>query len=134
MKKQDRKEAYKFVKVTKNKEVYKSIENMKSRKLITVSTSEQERLVELILDDFMSLKAHLYKKWIEFVNYITENSTFIANLYLSNYKEISNERFKNNVFSHRIKNHDWRFSRYEDSGKSHIDQAIKEKKKISTEK
>ena len=45
-----------------------------------------------------------------------------------------NDRFKNNVFSHRIKNHDWKYSKYEDSGKNHIDQAYKEKKKIFTEK
>lgn len=44
-----------------------------------------------------------------------------------------NERLKNNVFSHRIKNHDWRYARYEDSGKSHLEQANKAKKKILTE-
>ena len=37
------------------------------------------------------------------------------------------------MFSHRIKNHDWRVSRYEDSGKGHMDQAYKEKKKGLTE-
>lgn len=45
-----------------------------------------------------------------------------------------NERFKNNVFSHRVKNHDWKVSKYEDSGKHHIEQAYKEKKKIMAEK
>ena len=35
-----------------------------------------------------------------------------------------------NVFSHRIKNHDWKISKYEDSGENHIEQAHKEKKKI----
>jgi hypothetical protein len=33
-------------------------------------------------------------------------------------------RFKNNVFSHKIKNNDWKVARYTDSGKINIEQAF----------
>lgn len=42
----------------KNKEILRNIENMKSRKLITISTTEQEKLVQLMMDDFASLKSY----------------------------------------------------------------------------
>jgi hypothetical protein len=74
----------------KNKDISRSIDNMRSRKLITVSTSEQEKLVELILDDFTSLKSYTYKKWVEFIDWIKSNSLFISDLYRKIYQSMCN--------------------------------------------
>ena len=43
------------------------------------------------------------------------------------------DRFRHNVFSHKIKEHDWRVCKYEDSGKSNLQHAFLEKKKVNAE-
>ena len=120
LKKKNLNEGYTFTKLTKSFEVFKAIESIKSKKIIVSSASDQEKLVQAILDDFTKVKGQIYKKWMNFITFLTENSAFLSDLYQKEYKERCNDRFKNNVFSHRIKNHDWRFSMYEDSGRSHI--------------
>jgi len=40
------------------------------------------------------------------------------------------DRYKNNVFSHFVKNWDWRFARYEDNGRVNLEHAFEEKKKV----
>lgn len=40
---------------------------------------------------------------------------------------------KANVFSHRIKNYDWTFNRYNDMSRSHLEQANTVRKKSESE-
>ena len=96
-------------------------------------TEEQEKIIELMLQDFSNLKGHLYKRWMDFVNFVIQNSVFIAKYYQKQYQGLCRDRFKHNVFSHRIKNQDWRVAKYADSGKTNLEHAFMEKKKTVAE-
>lgn len=53
----------------------------------------------------------------------------LANSYRKEYQGLSRDRFKNNVFSHRIKGHNWLYSKYNDSGKTSLEKSTVIKKK-----
>lgn len=71
------------MKIVKNKELIRLIEG-KSVNFFTPpsstisSTEEQEKIIELILQDYSDLKGHVYKKWMDFANFVIDNSIFIA--------------------------------------------------------
>lgn len=84
-----------------------------------------------MLKDFSIMKSCIYKKWMEFAKIVMHYSKIIAKFYRKQYQNLCKERFKNNVFSHKIKNHDWRIAKYSDSGKTNLEQAFTVKRKKS---
>lgn len=59
------------------------------------------------------LKALIYEKWNLFVLFMTQYIDRITAYYRDIYEKNVKERFKANVFSHKIENtHDWTFSKY----------------------
>jgi hypothetical protein len=58
--------------------------------------------------------------------YINEITLHYKGIYHKNLKE----RFRGNVFSHKIEQtHDWTFAKYEDSGKKYEEMAENDRKK-----
>jgi hypothetical protein len=45
----------------------------------------KESLSEEIIYDFLTIKAHIYKKWSDFLEFTTKNVTYIAERYKANY-------------------------------------------------
>lgn len=117
-------------KIEKNMELIKFIKGGYLISNTAIQLTERQEVVDLITKDLTDMKSFLYKKWMELAQFVTNNSKWIARLYQKEYQALSKERFKGNVFSHRIKNHDWRTCKYSDSGKINLEQAFSEKKKV----
>jgi len=58
--------------------------------------------VQNLLQDFLQLKALIYEKWNNFVIFMTEYINQITSHFQQTYDRNLKERFKGNVFSHRI--------------------------------
>ena len=75
------KQSYSFTKISKSFEVFAAIENLENKKLLALNSAQQEKLVHAILNDFSKMKGEIYGKWINFINFVTENSKLITELY-----------------------------------------------------
>ena len=92
--------------------------------------AEQMNLPEEILFDFLTIKAHIFKKWQAFLEFTSQFLVTLTKKYKNDYDALVKERLSSNVFSHQVISSDWKRSVYEDSGKEHLKQAEVDKKKI----
>lgn len=87
----------------------------------------------MILQDILSIKALIYQQWNDINALLRDFSRQITNTLREKYEYEFKERLKASIFSYRIKNHDWTFSKYSDNPKSHREQAEVVRKKSEVE-
>lgn len=80
--------------------------------------------------DFLAIKAHIYQKWSNYLEFTTKHITTMAEKYRNSYNTMVKERLSGNVFSHRVNCNDWKKSVYEDSGLEHLKLAETDRRKV----
>lgn len=89
-----------------------------------------EEICDEILKDLISVKAHIFQKWTEFLHFSQNQLGPITEHYKHHYDVLVKERLSSNVFSHRINNADWKVCAYEDGAAEHLKLAELDRKKL----
>lgn len=71
------------------------------------------------------MKGVCYKCWNEYIEFVVQRSSKVANHYRKSYRQRVIERLKTNVFSHVVKGKDWTVAKYNNCGVSNLEQAEK---------
>jgi hypothetical protein len=79
--------------------------------------------------DFLSIKAHIHKKWCDYLDFTSRHIVSLVEKEKNNYNLLVKERLSGNVFSHKVNSSDWKKSIYEDSGREHLKLAEADRKK-----
>lgn len=68
----------------------------------------------------MAIKAHIHKKWCDYLEFTTKQIVALTEKYKASYNSLVRERLSGNVFSHKVNAADWKKNAYEDSGREHL--------------
>lgn len=94
------------------------------------SEGYKQELSKEIIYDFLAIKAHIYKRWSDYLEFTNKHVTALAEKYRNSYNGVVKERLSGNVFSHRVNCSDWKKSVYEDSGQEHLRLAEEDRRKL----
>ena len=113
-----------------------SLKSLRSHSLAITPNHEdiRDRACYEISKDYGAIKALIYQKWNDYILFMSSCLSQATDYLSSLYRAQEMERLKTHAFSHRVeKNWDWTFSRYEDSGKTYLEQAKQDKLKNKEE-
>lgn len=112
-------EGFKFVKLTENPQIKAFLSKIYSKEF-EWDAATKSQFIQLMLQDFLNLKAVIYQKWTHFNEFIRKHSLALTRSLKNHYDQDVREDLNQHIFSNRIKCHDWTFSKYDDSGKSQL--------------
>lgn len=90
----------------------------------------KERASHQISKDFVQLKAVIHQKWNDYIAFLIAHLPAATEYYGNEYQAHVIQRLRTHAFSHKIQQKwDWTFGRYQDGGKTYLDQANMDKMK-----